>query len=162
MPFLSRPFCRVPIFCAATYHTELLFKLPLACFWGIWSLIILLMLSSGPAYAEWVTVSVINQARATVYIDPDTTHRKGDRVTISELIDYRTLQSVTGTAFLSTMLHREYDCAGDRHRTLALTKSSGRMGIGTVMLTTSEVQKWEPADPGSIGKRLWRIACGKK
>ena len=162
MPFLSRPLRRFPIQCATTYQTEPLLKLPLACFWGIWSLTLLLMLSSGPAYAEWVTVSVIDQAGATVYVDPATIHRQGDRVTMSELIDYRAIQTVTGTAFVSTRLHREYDCAGDRHRTLAQTKWSGRMGTGSVMLTTSEVQTWEPADPGSIGKRLWKIACDKK
>jgi hypothetical protein len=136
--------------------------LPLAYRSGFWLLITLLMLSSGPAYAEWVTVSVIDQAGATVYVDPTTIHRQGARVTMSELIDYRAIQTVTGTAFVSTRLHREYDCARDRHRTLALTKSSGRMGTGTVTLTNSEVQNWEPADPGSIGKRLWRIACDKK
>jgi surface-adhesin protein E len=125
-------------------------------------LITLLVLSSGPAYAEWVAVSVVDQAGLTIHIDPTTMHRKGDRVTMGELIDYRTIQTVAGTAFLSSKLQREYDCAGDRHRTLALTKWSGNMATGRVILTTSEVQQWEPADPGSIGKRLWRIACDKK
>ena len=40
MPFLIRPFCRLPF----TY------------FLGLMSLITLLFLSSGPAYAEWVVV----------------------------------------------------------------------------------------------------------
>jgi hypothetical protein len=79
-----------------------------------------------------------------------------------ELIDYTTIQTVTGTSFLSAKLQREYDCAGDRHRTLALTKWSGNMGTGNVILTTTEVQKWESVDPGSIAKRLWRIACDRK
>jgi len=125
-------------------------------------LITLLVLSSGPAYAEWVSVSVVDQAGLTIHVDPATIHRTGDRVTMGELIDYRTIQTVAGTAFLSSKLQREYDCAGDRHRTLALTKWSGNMATGRVILTTSEVQQWEPADPGSIGKRLWRIACDKQ
>ncbi len=125
-------------------------------------MITLLVLSSGPVSAEWVLVSVVDQAGVTIYVDPGTIHRKGDRVTMGELIDYRTEQTVAGTAFLSSKLQREYDCAGDRHRTLALTKWSGNMATGRVILTTSEEQQWEPADPGSIGKRLWRIACDKK
>jgi len=125
-------------------------------------LITLLVLSSGPAYAEWEAVSVVDQAGLTVHVDPTTIHRTGDRVTMEELIDYRTVQTVAGTAFLSAILQREYDCAGDRHRTLALTKWSGNMATGSVILRTAEVQQWEPADPGSIGKRLWRIACDKK
>jgi hypothetical protein len=125
-------------------------------------LITLLVLSSGPAYAEWVTVSIIDQTGATVYVDPETIHRKGDRVTMWELIDYATIQTVTGTSFLSAKLQREYDCAGDLHRTLALTKLSGNMGTGKVILITSDEQKWEPVDPGSIAKRLWKFACGKQ
>jgi len=125
-------------------------------------LIALLLLSGGPAYAEWVMVSVIDQAGATVYVDPATIHRQGYRVTMGGLIDYRSIQTVASTAFLSSKLQREYDCAGDRHRTLALTKLSGNMGTGKVIVTNSDEQKWEPADTGSIGKRLWRVACDKK
>jgi len=136
-------------------------RLPPAYFSGFWLLIMLLVLSSAPAYAKWVVVAIIDETGATVYVDPDTIHRKGDRVTMWELIDYATIQTVTGTSFLSARLQREYDCAGDRHRTLALTKLSGNMGTGKVVLITSDEQKWEPVDPGSIAKRLWKHACGK-
>jgi len=63
---------------------------------------------------------------------------------------------------LSARLQREYDCAGDLHRTLELTKLSGNMGTGKVIRITSDEQKWEPVDPGSIAKRLWKFACEKK
>ena len=128
MPFLIRSSRRSPVQCAVTCHAGLFRKLPLTCFLGIWSLIILLLLSSAPAYAEWVLVSVVDQEGVTIYVDPGTIHRKGDRVTMWELIDYATIQTVTGASFLSARLQREYDCAGDRHRTLALTKLSGNMG----------------------------------
>jgi hypothetical protein len=39
-------------------------------------LLILLMLSSGPAYAEWVAVSH-NKEGMMVYVDPDTIRSKG-------------------------------------------------------------------------------------
>ena len=158
-----RPVRRFSVHCAVAYHAGTRLTLPLAyCCSVFWFLSMFLVLNSGPTYAEWVSVSVVPQAGFTIYVDPASIHRKGDRVEVLELIDYRTMQSVTGTSFLSTRLQREYDCAGDRHRTLALTKWSGNMGTGNVILTTTEVQKWEPADPGSIGKRLWRIACDKK
>ena len=48
-----------------------------------------LVLNSGPTYAEWVLVSVVDQAGVTIYVDPATIHRKGDQVTMWELIDYR-------------------------------------------------------------------------
>jgi hypothetical protein len=162
MPFLIRPYRRFPVHCAVTYNPGTFLKLPLAYFSGFWLLITLLLLSSRPAYAEWMTVSIIDQAEATVYVDPDTIDRKGDRVTMWELIDYETIQTVTGPSFLSARLQREYDCAGDRHRTLALTKLSGNMGTGKVILITPNEQKWEPVDPGSIAKHLWKFACDKK
>ena len=137
-------------------------KLPLAYCSGFWLLITLLVLNSGPTYAEWVSVSVVDQAGVTIYVDSATIHRKGDRVTMWELIDYETIQTVTGTSFLSARLQREYDCAGDRHRTLALTRLSDNMGTGKVLRITSDEQQWEPVDPGSIAKRLWRIACDKR
>ena len=62
-----------------------------------------------------------------MYVDPGTIRRKGDRVTMLELIDYKTIQTVANTAFLSAKVHREFDCDGDRHRTLATTKLSGNM-----------------------------------
>jgi len=137
-------------------------RLLLTCFSCFMALCALLALSSGPVYAEWVTVSVIDQAGATVYVDPDTIHRDGERVTMWELIDYGTIQTLKGISFLSARLQREYDCAGDLNRTLALTKLSGSMGTGTVVLFTSDKQKWEPVDPGSIAKRLWKFACNKQ
>jgi len=162
MPFSIRPFRRFPLHCAVTYNAGALLKLPSAYCSGFWLLITLLVLNSGPAYAEWVSVSVIDQVGVTVYVDPDTIHRKGDRVTMWELIDYETRQTVTGASFLSARLQREYDCAGDLHRTLELAKLSGNMGTGKVIRITSDEQKWEPVDPGSIAKRLWRFACDKK
>jgi hypothetical protein len=162
MRFSIRPFRRFFEQCSVAYHAGTRHKFPLAYCLGFWLLSMFLVLNSGPAYAEWVLVSVLDQAGVTIYVDPGTIHRKGDRVEVLELIDYRTIQTVAGTTFLSARVQREYDCDGDRHRTLALTKLSGNMATGKEVLTTSEVQKWEPADPGSIGKRLWRIACDKK
>ena len=161
MPFTLRPFRRFPVHCSVTYHAGPFLKLPLAYGSGVGSLITLLLLSSEPAYADWVETVQNDQAGVTIYVDSDTSRREGDRVTMWELIDYKTIQTVAGTSYLSARMQREYDCAGDLHRTLALTKLSGNMGAGTVILTNSDEQKWEPVDPGSIGKRLWKFACNK-
>ena len=47
---------------------------PPAYFAGLWSLITFLVLSSAPAYAEWVAVEkdYLLPGLQTVYIDPDT------------------------------------------------------------------------------------------
>lgn len=162
MPFSIRPFRRFPMHCAVTYNAGQFIKFPLAYFCGYGSLITLVLLSSGPVSAEWVSISVLDEAGVTIYVDLDTRRHKGDRVQMWELIDYRTTQTLAGTSYLSASLHREYDCIGEVHRTLALEEWSGSMGVGTVLLVNSDVQKWEPVDPGSIAKRLWKIACNKK
>ena len=162
MSFVLRPYRRFPVQCSITYHAGLFLKLALAYFSGFGTVITLLVLSSGPVYAEWVSVAVLDQAGVIIYADSNTIRRQGDRVKIWELIAYETIQTVAGTSYLSARLQREYDCAGELHRTLALTKLSGNMGSGKGILTNSDEQKWEPVDPGSIAKRLWRFACSKK
>ena len=144
------------------FHAGRFLKLPRSYWLGLGSLLLLLVLSSGPVCAEWVSVAVLDQAGVTIYVDSDTIRRKGDRVKIWELIDYETIQTVAGTSYLSARLQREYDCARELHRTLALTELSGNMGTGTELLANPDEQKWEPVDPGSIAKRLWKVACDKK
>ena len=162
MPFFIRLYQRFPVQCSITYHAGLFLKLPLAYFLGFWLLITLLVLSSRLVSAEWAAVSVLDEAGVTIYVDSNTIRRKGNRVQMWELIDYERVQTVAGTSYLSARLQREYDCAGELHRTLALTELSGNMGTGTVLLTNSDAQKWEPVDPGSIAKRLWKVACNKE
>jgi len=57
MPLTIRPYRRLPVHCSVTYNAGPFLKLPLAYLSGFWSLITLLVLSSGPAYAEWVAVA---------------------------------------------------------------------------------------------------------
>jgi hypothetical protein len=57
MPFSIRPFRGFPV---------PFLKLPQACFSDFWVFIVLLVLSSGPAYAEWVSLDANNQGGRTV------------------------------------------------------------------------------------------------
>src|SRR5438552_1007922 len=92
-------------------------------------LIMLLLLSSGPAYAEWVEVSDSNTLGGyVVYADPGTIRRKGALVKMWNLYDYKTVQTVADSAYLSARTQIEYDCTKERSRLLALTWFSGNMG----------------------------------
>jgi hypothetical protein len=51
-------------------------RLPLASILGFWLVLTLLLLSSGPAYAEWVKIN--ENDTFTVYTDPDTIRREGE------------------------------------------------------------------------------------
>lgn len=145
MPFPIRPYRR----------------LPLTCGLGFASQIILLVLSSGPAYAEWVR-ALNNQTDPTLYVDSDTIRRDGTVVKWWELLDYKTVQTVAGLSFLSMKVLREYDCAGEQIRVLAMADFSGNMANGKVVFTDFAQSNWVPVQPESMGQALWKFVCGKE
>lgn len=125
-------------------------------------LIILLLLSGGPAYAEWMLVEKNNDQVEVmaVYADPDTIRRKGDLVTMWTLHDFKTMQTSPSSSYLSTKVQRQFDCAKPRTRLLAFTEFSGNMGTGNVGFSDSPAEdSWIPVEPGSINQALWEVAC---
>jgi hypothetical protein len=125
-------------------------------------LITLLVLISGPAYAEWVKVAENKQAGMTVYVDPDTIRRKEDVVKMWDLYDFKTVQTKVGDSFLSVRSQTQYDCAEERTRILACTWFLGNMGNSKPVLSNSDEQKWKPVEPESVRRTLWKVACIKK
>ena len=123
-------------------------------------LITLLVLSSGPAYAEWVVVDK-KEGVMTTCVDPATIRRKGDLVKVWELYDYKTIQTTGYDSSLSNKVLSEYDCSGECTRVLAFAMYSGNMGNGKVVDVGSFEGKWSPVLPDSIGQTLWEVACGK-
>lgn len=145
MPFSIRPSRRLPL---------------TACF-GLWFLITLLLLSNGPAYAEWVEIGTSNNG-ATVYVEPDTIRRKGDLAKMWILYDFKAAQTVLNKSYLSSRSQDEYDCTKDRHRALATTSFSDNMGSGKVRSSYSIKGKWEPVPPSTITQTQWNVACDKQ
>jgi hypothetical protein len=142
------------------------FRLPLAYFSVFWSLLTLLVLSSGPAYAEWVAVEkdYLAPGLQTVYSDPDSISREGKLVTMWQLIDFKWGQGNGRGAhrFSSTKTHKEFDCAGKRLRLLAFTEFSRHMGTGIAANGYVDKDNWLPVEPESINQALWKMACGKE
>ena len=124
----------------------------------------LLLLSSGPAYAEWMAVGGNEEAGVTVYADPGTICRKGNLVKVWHLNDFKTVQTDASASgpYLSLKGQREYDCAEERDRTLTATWFSGNMGHGSLVQFDSDEKKWQPVPPSSINQILWKLACAKK
>jgi hypothetical protein len=172
MPFAIRPYRRVPVHCSVTFNMGQFVKLPLVHFSGFWSLITLLVLSSVPAYAEWMAVEkdYLLPGLQTVYVDPDTIRREGNLVTMWQLIDFTWMQGNAGLGrlgfgphrFLSTKTHKQFDCAETRLRLLAFTEFSGRMGTGILADGYVDKDNWISVEPDSINQALWEVACGKE
>ncbi len=126
-------------------------------------LFILLLLSSGPAYAEWVVLpGGGDDAGLAVYLDPGTIRSKGGLVKMWSLYNYTTLQTNAPAPFSSYKVQNEYDCAEERSRTLVITFFSGQMGRGQPIHSDSAEDGWHPIAPESIGRSLWKRACGMK
>jgi hypothetical protein len=124
-------------------------------------LVTLLLLSSAPAYAEWVEIAATDYGM-TVYVDPDTIRHEGDLVKMWELFDFKTTQNIGIGLFMSRKDQREYDCTKKRYRVLTFTQFSGNMGSGKVGYSNSDGSNWAPVEPESAAQGLWKVACGKQ
>lgn len=122
----------------------------------------LILLSSGPAHAEWMPVYEINQLATTVSVDPDTIHRKGDLVELWVLYDSKLTQAGLGGPLRSTKAQAEFNCEAGISRIRAVTDFSGNEGSGKVVYSNSDEQKWEPVVPGGLGLTLWKVACNRQ
>ena len=161
MPFSIRPHRRFPVQCAVTYHAGPFLKLPLAYFSGFWLLITLFVLSSSPAYAEWVKIS--SNDTFTYYADPETIRRKGTLVKMWVLVDFKTIQtSAEGKSYLSNKAQREYDCAEEQTRRLSYYWYTGQMGKGEVAVYDTDPTTWQPDPPESVGQKFLKLACSKQ
>jgi surface-adhesin protein E len=160
MPFTIRPYRRFLVYCGVTYNAGPFLKPPKASFVGLGSLMMFLLLSSGPAYAEWVAIgSSESLGGYTVYVDPDTIRHKGDLVKVWALTDYTTIQTVADLSFLSSKAQNEFDCTEERQRELSVTWFSSNMGKGNGIWTNSDETPWRPVAPGSVGQGVWDFAC---
>jgi len=124
-------------------------------------LITLLLLSSGPACAEWMSLGA-SESGTTVYADPTTKSRDGDLVKMWVLFDFKTAQTKAGISYLSAKAHMEYDCAKQRFEGLAVMYISGNMGSGNILDRSSGKGTWLRIFPGSPDEDLWKLACGKQ
>jgi hypothetical protein len=121
-----------------------------------------LLLSSGPAYAEWGVVSTNEEAGMTIYMDPDTYRRKENLVEVWLLYDFKTPQTFRANTFLSFKSQTEYDCAEERVRYLGKTYFLGNMGNHKEVYTEADEGKWDPVQLDGIDHTMWKFACGKK
>ncbi len=122
-------------------------------------LILLLAAVSNGAAAEWVNVST-DDSGSTIYADPSTIRKVGNRVKMWVLFDYRKATLDAGDKIMSKRKHEEYDCKKKQIRLLYLSKHTGRFTEGKVVyLNDIPYNKWVPVVPGSVLEELWRYAC---
>ncbi len=126
---------------------------------------LLVLMSRGTAYAEWVSVEkdYISPGLRTAYVDVDTIRREGNLVSMWQLINFTAMQGNRKTSrFLSTKTYKQFDCVEHRVRLLAFSEFSHRMGTGQRNDGLVDTDNWLSIEPESINQALWEIACNKK
>jgi hypothetical protein len=159
MPFSISSFRRFPVQCAVTYNAGPFLKL-LTYFSGF-GMLLTLLVSSGPACAEWMSLGA-SDSGTTVYADPATMRREGDLVKMLVLFDFKTKQTKADVSYLSAKAQMEYDCAELRFEGHTVMYFSGNMGNGQFLDRSSGKGKRLRVVPGSLDHDLWKLACGKK
>ena len=159
MPFSISSFRRFPVQCPVAYNAGPFLKL-LTYFLGF-GMLLTLLVSSGPACAEWMSLGA-SDSGTTVYADPATMRREGDLVKMLVLFDFKTKQTKADVSYLSAKAQMEYDCAELRFEGHTVMYFSGNMGNGQLLDRSSGKGKRIRVVPGSLDHDLWNLACGKK
>ncbi len=121
-------------------------------------LVILLAVVSSSAMAEWVEIGTTN--KSTVYADPTTIRKSGNKVKMWALWDYSTAQEGDSKPYMSVRIQNEYNCKEETDRQIYATTFSGNMAGGHT-INRQGGKKWEPIAPRTFGETLWKFACGK-
>jgi hypothetical protein len=124
-------------------------------------LVMMLAAMSNSAMAEWVVITDRKADSLTVYADPTTILKTGNKVKMWSLWDFiQTQVSTNDDKYQSIMAQEEYDCKEDQRRTLFLIYRAENMGEGTTVVSYNRPHSdWEPAPPKSMTNSLLKFAC---
>jgi len=126
-------------------------------------LMLLLAAAAGSALADWVKLAAAGNAANTIYADPATIRKAGNKAKLWTLVDHQTaLSDSFGKAHASEKVQWEYDCKDDQQRMLAYVTFAENMGKGKTVFSDPDPGKWSPVAADTAEKALWKIACGKK
>jgi len=127
--------------------------------WSRRATALVLALAGTGAAADWTAVGRPDEIYAA-FADRSSIRRSGELALMHGLYDFRR-QDFTpeGRALYSTVVLREYDCAGRRVRLLSSIDFSGHMGEGEVASTNSRPGRWEAVVAGGIDDEFWHFAC---
>ena len=109
--------------------------------------------------SEWVVFEAAPDA--TIYVDPSTIRREGDRAEMWVLIDYASPQpDKTGKQVMSDKLQYQYDCSGKQLSIVATSAHAGRMASGETINVNPDPPQLTPVPAGTTAEKMWQHACG--
>ena len=120
----------------------------------------LLPLKAAIAQSNWVLID--EDSGTKFYVDPSTKKTNGNAATIWTLNDFKYPEKYSdGSEALSEAALSQYDCYGDRGRTLSLVVKSGHMLEGSTIISADQPFEWRHTVPRTAGAVILKYACGK-
>jgi hypothetical protein len=119
-------------------------------------LMILLTFSLG-VEAEWEKLTA--DEKMTVYIDRGSVRDMSGGRRAWLLSDYKRPPKVGPHPFISTKILEEFDCKGERFRTLSLTGYSEKMGNGKKVYRNDRPTHWHYISPGLTMGAIIKAVC---
>ena len=124
-------------------------------------IIALLLLSSGPAYAELVAVAETFGAK--IYVDLETIRSTEGKVEVWAIFDYKRRQRLNDELnYLSIKRLYQYECANEYFRLRATLFFMGNMGTGHVVQDSFNEDIWRLVPSAGVGRTLMELACKAK
>jgi hypothetical protein len=117
--------------------------------------------SSGPTTISAADWSKVGATETYAYYAGRGSIRKADEtVTMSDLFDYKAIQTEGGIPVLSKITVREYDCQNRKSQPGKTTWYAQDMGSGAVARTTGTTGQLTTAVSGTSTAVLMKVACG--
>lgn len=133
-------------------------------------LMLLLAVASSNAMAEWVLLEVHADSADSksdmsfvLYAEPASIRKKGDKVKLLVLYDFRKPVTMSNMTFRSIKMQWEIDCKGEESTILYSLYNSLNMGEGEIVFDAdTSGKKATPVVPDSFEESVFEYACGKK
>jgi hypothetical protein len=124
-------------------------------------LMILLVVASSSAMAEWFIARESDDRSATIYIDPASIAWSDNKAKLWRLDDFKTAQTTADGTYLSLKSQSEYYCKEDegKIRLLSSSEYSENMASGKIIHSEDSPGNWSSVSPGSLDETLWKLAC---
>ena len=122
-------------------------------------LLILLMMVSQPAWAEWDLLGQTPGGKDITYIDPATLRKTVDGRRVWTMSTHDSPQTHRGMTYRSVRQLIEYDCAGERTRVLQQELFSGLMLEGASVYRSTGIGAWEYPAPSTGNDQELKVVC---
>ena len=125
--------------------------------------LLLLLLVSTNVFAEWTRVIGSADGDMTTYVDFGTRKKKGNKVRMWSLNDFKTVQQHDNYKLLTIVEHNEINCEEETIRMLDVYGYSGNMKRGEIVYSDNNIKdETISIVPETTNEILLWMACRKK